>query len=226
MGGVNLKYRLKYVKKDNLIFISHLDILKVLQRAFRRAGLNLEHSQGFNPHPKVHFAPPLPLFTSSMGEYVDVETKEDFSEDEIQTRLNKSLPDNLQIIKTEKLEDNARSLGKSLDSAIYNIIFTFDDTNNISAEEINDFIWKSNELNITKKNKKGRTVTKNIKPSIFDFHCVITDNNLIITTRLSLRTDEILSATNVINLLKENFTRLNNANKVKLEKKDTLLFSN
>ncbi|EDS71660.1 radical SAM-linked protein [Anaerofustis stercorihominis DSM 17244] len=223
---MNLKYRLKYVKKDNLIFISHLDILKVLQRAFRRAGLNLEHSKGFNPHPKVHFAPPLPLFTSSMGEYVDVETREDFNEKELQKRLNNSLPDNLQIIKAEKLEENAKSLGKSLDSAIYNIIFTFDDINNISAEEISDFIVKSDELNITKKNKKGRTVTKNIKPSIFNFKCEISGNNLIINTKLSLRTDEILSPTNVINILRENFAELNNAKKVKLEKKDTLLFSN
>ncbi len=110
MGGVNLKYRLKYIKTDNLVFISHLDILKVIQRAFRRANVDLEHSKGFNPHPKVHFAPPLPLFTSSMGEYMDVETKEDFKPEELLKRLNKVLPKNLCLIDAKKLEDGAESL--------------------------------------------------------------------------------------------------------------------
>jgi len=220
-----LKYRLKYVKKDNLVFISHLDILKVIQRAFRRANMHLEHSKGFNPHPKVHFAPPLPLFTSSEGEYMDVETKEDFSEDELLKRLNKALPENLHIIEAEKLEEGAKSLGKSLYCGVYKITFTLNQKEEGLCKKINDFINNSNEINITKKNKKNKIVTKNIKPSIFDFECYEFENKIIIKTKLSLRTNEILSPTNIINVLKETFKELRDANIVKLEKKDTLLFS-
>lgn len=228
MGGVNLKYRLKYIKTDNLVFISHLDILKVIQRAFRRANVDLEHSKGFNPHPKVHFAPPLPLFTSSMGEYMDVETKEDFKPEELLKRLNKVLPKNLCLIDAKKLEDGTKSLGKSLDCALYRITFDnlYCEDVSVLAKRVQDFINESLELIITKTNKKGRVVTKNIKPSIFDFKCEVYDNKLIINTALSLRTDEILSPGNLITVLKEQFEELRKTDNIKLEKKDTLLFSN
>lgn len=221
-----MKYRLKYIKVDNLVFISHLDILNVVQRAFRRAGMDLVHSKGFNPHPKVHFAPPLPLFTSSKGEYMDVETKEDYETNELMERLNNDLPDNLQIIKAEKLEEGSKTLGKVLDSAIYQIkIYIREEDDNLD-DKINDFIKNSSELNITKINKKGREVTRDIKPNIFDFTCEQENNVLIINTTLSLRINEILSPNDLLKLLRENFEEIEKANKVKLEKKDTILFPN
>ena len=44
--------RTKFNKEGDMIYISHLDLQQVLQRAFRRAGIDLVHSQGYNPHPK------------------------------------------------------------------------------------------------------------------------------------------------------------------------------
>ena len=47
--------RVKYKKEDEMIFISHLDLQRLLQRAFRRAKINLSYSEGFNPHPKMSY---------------------------------------------------------------------------------------------------------------------------------------------------------------------------
>lgn len=221
-----MKYRLKYIKVDNLVFISHLDILNVIQRAFRRAGMDLEHSKGFNPHPKVHFAPPLPLFTSSRGEYMDVETKEDYSSKELMERLNNALPDNLKIINAEKLKEGAKTLGKALDSAIYEIKIYLNSNYNNLSNKVNDFIINAKQLKITKTNKKGREVTRDIKPNIFDFSCMEEKDALIINTTLSLRINEILSPNDLLKLLRENFKEIEEAKKVKLEKKDTILFPN
>ena len=45
--------RTKFNKEGDMIYISHLDLQQLLQRAFRRAEIDLVHSQGFNPHPKI-----------------------------------------------------------------------------------------------------------------------------------------------------------------------------
>ena len=125
-----------------------------------------------------------------------------------------------------KLEEGSKTLGKVLDSAIYQIkIYIREEDDNLD-DKINDFIKNSSELNITKINKKGREVTRDIKPNIFDFTCEQENNVLIINTTLSLRINEILSPNDLLKLLRENFEEIEKANKVKLEKKDTILFPN
>ena len=47
--------RTKFNKEGDMIYISHLDLQQLLQRAFRRAEIDLVHSQGFNPHPKISY---------------------------------------------------------------------------------------------------------------------------------------------------------------------------
>ena len=51
--------RLVFSKTGNAVWISHLDLMRVFQRAFRRAGMLLKHSQGFTPHPCLSMAMPL-----------------------------------------------------------------------------------------------------------------------------------------------------------------------
>lgn len=219
-----MKYRIKYVKRDNLIFISHLDILKVMQRAFRRSGIDLMHTQGFNPHPKIHFAPPLPLFTESLGEYVDVETVEDVSEQELLERLNESLPENLHMIQAENLEDNAKSLGKSLDCAVYEIKMNLEDSEGVDAEEITSFINNSDRVLIKKLNKRKKEVEKDIRPGILSFACSLNGRTLIINADLSMRSELIVSPNALISAINDRFPKTRNCESVRLLKKDTILF--
>ena len=61
-----------YRKRGRLRFTSHLDVLRALERAVRRAGLPLAYSEGFTPHPKLAFAAPLPLGFEGEREIVDM----------------------------------------------------------------------------------------------------------------------------------------------------------
>ena len=65
------RYLLKFSKEDNLKYISHLDLLRVFQRAFKRAKIRLRYSQGYNPHAKIGFGHPLSLGYESTGEYME-----------------------------------------------------------------------------------------------------------------------------------------------------------
>jgi radical SAM-linked protein len=70
-------------------------LLLVFERALRRAGLRVSHSQGFNPRPKLTFALALPLGVESLDEIVDVELDELLGAEEVLSRLGKEMPDGL-----------------------------------------------------------------------------------------------------------------------------------
>ena len=91
--------RLLFEKKGNAIWISHLDLMRVFQRAFKRAGLPLTHTQGFNPRPSVSIALPLSVGVSSCCELLDFELDGcDVSLQEIRSRLNDALVSGVQVL--------------------------------------------------------------------------------------------------------------------------------
>lgn len=91
-NAVNIKIRIKFSKTGSLKFISHLDLQRTMQSSFLRSKLPIYYSEGFNPHPKVVFTPPLSVGVSSLTEFVDVKMLADVSPEEIMEKLNASFP--------------------------------------------------------------------------------------------------------------------------------------
>ena len=89
------KQRLLFEKSGRAIYISHLDLMRTLQRAFRRAGLDLRHSEGFNPHPVMSILMPLSLGQSSVCELMDFELMEAEAPAAVVDRLNAVLPEGI-----------------------------------------------------------------------------------------------------------------------------------
>lgn len=84
--------RLLFEKKGNAVWVSHLDLMRVFQRAFQRARLPLKHSQGFNPRPMVSIALPLSVGVDSACELLDFELEDcNVSCEEIAQSLNRNL---------------------------------------------------------------------------------------------------------------------------------------
>lgn len=91
--------RLLFEKKGRAIWISHLDLMRLFQRAFKRAGLPLKHTQGFNPRPSVSIALPLSVGVDSCCELLDFEIDGDTpSCDEIRDRLNQKLVEGVRVL--------------------------------------------------------------------------------------------------------------------------------
>ena len=79
--------RALFEKTGNAAYISHLDLMRMFQRSFKRAGLPLTHTKGFNPRPSVSIALPMSLGVESVCELLDFELEtNDFSCDEINNR--------------------------------------------------------------------------------------------------------------------------------------------
>lgn len=96
------EYRLVYEKTGRARYISHLDLLRTFQRAFKRARIPLWYTQGFNPHAYLMFPLALPLGTDSRVEILDVALIEELAFDELRDRMNSSMPEGLKIVSAAK----------------------------------------------------------------------------------------------------------------------------
>lgn len=85
-------YRLRWAKRGGARFLSHLDVLRALLRAIRRAQLPVALSQGYNPHLKIASAAALPLGVESEAEFVDVQLTRPMLPVELARRLAPALP--------------------------------------------------------------------------------------------------------------------------------------
>ena len=170
--------RAKYKKEDDMIFISHLDLQRLLQRAFRRADINLSYSQGFNPHPKMSYGNALALGVESQGEYVDIEIEDDITVEEFLKRINEELPKGVEFVKGIEITPQTPSLSSQIEYGEY--LFNIDLETPLSKELVKarvlEFI-KSESIMITKKNKKGKLVENDIRPLIKTFDLVVLDDN-------------------------------------------------
>ena len=104
--------RILFSKTGDAVWISHLDLMRLFQRAFKRAGLALTHTQGYNPRPSVSIALPLSVGVESDCELLDFELEgERVSNDEITSRLNAALVPGVRVLHTyengAKLKDLA-----------------------------------------------------------------------------------------------------------------------
>ena len=172
--------RAKYNKEDDMIFISHLDLQRLLQRAFRRAEINLSYSQGFNPHPKMSYGNALALGVESQGEYVDIEIEDDITVEEFLNRINEELPKGVKFIKAEEITPQTPSLSSEIvyGEYLFNIYLESPLSKELVKSKVLEFMRKE-AIMITKKNKKGKLVENDIRPLIKTFDLVSIDDERV-----------------------------------------------
>lgn len=152
----------KYSKTGYLKYISHLDVLRFIQRSVKRANINAKYSEGFNPHMKTSFGYPLSLGTESIGEYFELELNESMELDVFVKKMNSVMPKEMQIIKAD-ISENSESLMKRCAYAEYIINI---ESATIDENELNKYfdVMLSEGAIYTrqKKNKKNKIVAKEI----------------------------------------------------------------
>ncbi len=116
-----MKVRVKFGKGEEIRFISHLNLIKAFVQALRRSKLPVAYSEGFSPHPRVSFGPPLPLGMKSRSEFADIVLEETIVIQEFKVGLNKSLPQGLEILKVGEVPPGSKSLMAIIDVATYEV---------------------------------------------------------------------------------------------------------
>jgi radical SAM-linked protein len=91
------RVRIKFTREEAVKYISHLDVMRLWQRAFVRAGVDLAYSEGFNPHPKISLAAPLALGVTSEAELMDVTLNRWTSPPAFRAAVERQLPQGVRI---------------------------------------------------------------------------------------------------------------------------------
>lgn len=173
--------RMFYEKTGMAKFISHLDTVRCITRAMKRANVPIWYTEGFNPHAFLTFAMPLSLGFESYCETVDFRLTEDVDLAELAEKLNNALPVDITVkkIALPKMSPN------DIRWAEYKIIFNNPDELLLSKAHS---ILSADEILVEKKGKQGRKkVAKevNIKEHIRTYELTETDGKLILKTVLA-----------------------------------------
>jgi len=118
------RLRIGFAKSGSLALISHLDTLRLLERALRRSALPVSFTGGFHPLPRLQLALPLPLGVEGLGEWLDLEFVELVDHAAVRARLQVELPKEFQLLSAESVEVFGPSLSQQLMAARWQIQLT------------------------------------------------------------------------------------------------------
>ena len=111
------RLRLGFAKTGTLALISHLDTLRLMERALRRTGLPVSYTGGFHPLPRLQLALPLPLGAEGLGEWMDLEFTETVDPVVVRQRLHAELPSTLRLLAISVVPSFGPSLSQELQAA-------------------------------------------------------------------------------------------------------------
>ncbi|UQK58549.1 TIGR03936 family radical SAM-associated protein [Fenollaria massiliensis] len=152
-----MKILCKFTKLGYLKFISHLDLVDLFQRTLFQNKVDVKFSEGFNPHPRMSIAYPLPLGIESNSEYMEIYLNSRIDLKDFLIKMNERLPAGIKIV--EAMYDDDESISNKVKSVVYafKLLNTFFDKNkNI---DIAKELYKINSMDIVeieRKRKKGK----------------------------------------------------------------------
>lgn len=145
--------RIVFSKMGRIKYVSHLDLVRAMTRAVRRADIPLWYTEGFNKHPYLTFAAPLSLGYEGLRETMDIRMADDFPHDELVKRLNAVLPEGLVAISAADVVAKAGDLA----AAEYRL------TIHLPVSVVSEALSR-NELLVEKRTKKKTMKTMDILP--------------------------------------------------------------
>lgn len=161
------RYLIKFSKHGFVRYTSHLDMLRLFKRAFKKNDIQLVHSQGFNPHPKLGFAQPLSLGYTADGELLEFETVKPYDCDEMKEKLQKSMPEGVDILYCGPLDLEAKSIASVITEAVYTIKLPEGSVDEAQLQSKLQAYMEQPEIIAMKKKKKPKELApQNIKGKI------------------------------------------------------------
>ena len=185
------RIRFHFTKTGLVASLSHLDTIRTLERACRRAQLPLGYSQGFNPRPRLAFGPALPVGTESAAEFFEAEMVTDCAPADAAYHLNRSLPTGIRVVNAWRIGSDVPSLSALIVAAHYHVKLPQGASDGLAP--IIHHIMSSQEW-IIERRRKDRA---NVRPLIYRLE-IAGDGRLELTLAVgdegTLRPDDFLAA--------------------------------
>ena len=113
------RLRIRFAKVGSMALLSHLDLVRMLERSLRRSGLPISFTGGFHPLPRIQIALALPLGARAHGEWMDLEFSEQLTPEHLLQTLQPLLPDGMRLLEVEEVPVNGPSLSQEVQSAVW-----------------------------------------------------------------------------------------------------------
>ena len=169
-------FRMLYEKRGDAVWISHLDLMRVFQRAFRRAGLMLKHSQGFTPRAIVSIALPLSVGVESGCELLDFELEGTAPPlEDLTAMVNGALPAGVRVLETYEARRKIREL-TTLQARLY---LEYDGGVPEEAASAIEKLLDGETLMMEKHSRKGTTET-DLLPLLKNWSMEKTDGHTLV----------------------------------------------
>ena len=207
---MKVRYVIKFTKEANIKFISHLDLMRTLQRVIRRANLPMEYSKGFNPHMAMSIAQPLSVGVYSDAEYMDIVLVEELDEKEIIEKLNEKTASGIKFLEARKVitKEGEKKLPQAMaliDAARFTVKMLCEDSKVV--EEKLKTLEENKEWITIKKSKKGEKEV-NLRTMIKEMKYWTNENELVLNILISSGSREHLSPDLVASYIKNNIPEI------------------
>jgi len=175
-----MRLRVEYSAGSELKFLANLDMMHLMERALRRAGIPYHLSEGFNPHIRLSMGTILPVGVWGKHEYFDLDLEEMDQQDFI-SGMNEVLPAALTITDCQQIEDNAPSLMKIINAAEYTFVIS---AGNDLQALINGILNQDSLL--VQSRGKNKNVQKDLRPGLYQMNITTAEEYDMLSVMVSI----------------------------------------
>ncbi|MEQ9552107.1 MAG: TIGR03960 family B12-binding radical SAM protein [Coleofasciculus sp. G3-WIS-01] len=168
------RLRVWYGKLGEMTLVSHLDLVRLFDRAVRRASLPITFSGGYHPGPRIMIANALSLGMSSSGEIADFELTESMDVAEFQQRLGDQLPPDIPVYQVEEVDLKVPATTRLLEKAEYRLDVV-SEAGSASLQQWQDWVEAVNqaeEIWQQKRTKSGKKKSVNLRDRTFELEVI------------------------------------------------------
>ncbi|RUR85185.1 TIGR03960 family B12-binding radical SAM protein [Chlorogloeopsis fritschii PCC 9212] len=172
------RLRVWFGKQGDMALLSHLDLIRLFDRAIRRVGLPIAFTGGYHPTPRISVAWALPVGATSSGEIVDFELTQSLEVETFREKLAQALPTNIPIYQVVQLDLKAPAATQVLDAAEY--LLTVDTQPPATPSQWQDWIdtiGQKNEIWSEQTTKSGKTQLINLRDRLYELELMQSTSN-------------------------------------------------
>lgn len=165
------RIRFSFARKIELAYISHLDQVRLFLRALSRSGLPVAYSQGFNPHPRLILALPLPLGVTTGEEYGEIFFTEEILPEQFLSALKVQMPAAIELTGAVVADLGAPSLASLVGAALYRAALRADHAGIVDQPALHaalNRLLARDEILMQRKSKKNKITYTNVRPFILE----------------------------------------------------------
>ena len=183
------RLRIRFAKTGSMALLSHLDLMRLLERALRRSELPISFSGGFHPLPRIQIALALPLGAEAHGEWMDLEFTEAVEAGRLREILQPLLPQGIEILSVDEVPVRGKSLSQEISGAEWSFDLILESGGSTDWSEALAAITTAKELIWHDTDKKGRPRQRDCRPAIRRLDCLTDGQGERVRLRLEASVD-------------------------------------